>query len=148
VALSFQYAIIAMAPGLLCGVLLLLIAAASQQKVLAAKERPQSADVFVANSTTGIGGFSWHYGSRKSLEPTLREIREENDWKNDLVLWFLPDEMRSSLPRLAEVGWGQTIAFLRQPSARSTRQPFKPGSHAQFPLTFKHGSILRPAPSW
>ena len=29
----------------------------------------------------GSSGAFWHYGSRKPLEVTIREIKEENDWK-------------------------------------------------------------------
>jgi len=45
-------------------------------------------------------GFS---SSRKSLEATLGEIRVENDWKNDLVLWVLPSQVRAATPRLVQV---------------------------------------------
>ncbi|GAB4820633.1 hypothetical protein N2152v2_007679 [Parachlorella kessleri] len=55
------------------------------------------------NSIAGSSGASWQYGSRKPLEVTVREIKEENDWKNDLVLWKLPDNIRSRLPRLLQV---------------------------------------------
>ena len=33
------------------------------------------------DTLAGSSGASWHYGSRKPLEVTIREIKEENDWK-------------------------------------------------------------------
>ena len=31
---------------------------------------------------------------------TLAEIAAENDWKNDMVLWVLPRELRAAMPRI------------------------------------------------
>ena len=52
------------------------------------------------SSAASMPGLS---SSQKSLEATLKEIRVENDWKNDLVLWVLPSQVRAATPRLVQV---------------------------------------------
>lgn len=37
---------------------------------------------------------------RKPQAATLAEIAGENDWKNDMVLWVLPLELRAAMPRV------------------------------------------------
>lgn len=49
------------------------------------------------------GGPVWQYGSSKPSRDTLKEICDENDWKNDLVLWVFPAHVRSRIPRLVQV---------------------------------------------
>lgn len=39
---------------------------------------------------------------RKSKQQTLQEIYEENEWKNSLVLWVLPDSIREAMPHWAQ----------------------------------------------
>jgi lathosterol oxidase len=37
---------------------------------------------------------------RKAQAVTLAQIAAENDWKNDMVLWVLPLELRAAMPRI------------------------------------------------
>ncbi|CAK0786650.1 hypothetical protein CVIRNUC_009864 [Coccomyxa viridis] len=39
---------------------------------------------------------------RKTREQTLAELREENEWKNDLILFWLPQSLRAQMPRTVE----------------------------------------------
>ena len=59
------------------------------------------------NATNGEGG-DWQTVESVMKYPTyaatenLRRIYGENVWKNDLVLWVLPDEWRSALPHVVQ----------------------------------------------
>ncbi len=45
-----------------------------------------------------------------SREENLRLIREENDWKNSLVMWVFPQEFAASVPRPVQA-WFRTLVF-------------------------------------
>lgn len=49
----------------------------------------------------GIGELLWaSKGPAKPRDVVLAELREENDWKNDLILgWWLPADWRDAMPR-------------------------------------------------
>lgn len=53
---------------------------------------------------TQAAGWRWQYGSPRPLAETLELIKEENTWKNSLVLGWLEPQVRDRIPRLAQVG--------------------------------------------
>ena len=46
------------------------------------------------------------WGSSKDKQQTLQEIVEENDWKNSLVVGWLPQHVQDKMPRMFKVGVG------------------------------------------
>lgn len=48
---------------------------------------------------------------------SLSQIREENDWKNDLVMWMFPEDLRAKMPRFLQV-W-KTREFGKDTGANS-----------------------------
>jgi hypothetical protein len=51
-------------------------------------------------------------GAVKPKEQTLAELRAENDWKNELFLFWWPAEMREPIPRVVQVcGRGGKLVF-------------------------------------
>jgi lathosterol oxidase len=46
--------------------------------------------------------FSSGLGS-KDRQTRLAELRRENEWKNDLVMWMLPDSARAAMPHAVQV---------------------------------------------
>lgn len=58
---------------------------------------------------------------RKPRAVTLAQIAAENDWKNDMVLWVLPLELRAAMPRIVN-SWVSTSPW--QPSGWRVRQKY------------------------
>ena len=48
----------------------------------------------------GPGSERKQHMPRKPRAVTLAQIAAENDWKNDMVLWVLPRELRAAMPRI------------------------------------------------
>lgn len=48
-------------------------------------------------------------GTPKPKEQRLAELREENAWKNNLVLWILPQSARDAMPMPLQVDRGGVV---------------------------------------
>ena len=65
---------------------------------------------------------------RRPQEEVLADLYAENEWKNDLILWILPDGLRAKLPHAAQV---RARGGLRAPPpARWPRDPRPHGNAA------------------
>ena len=102
--------------GLVCATALaaLLVAASGSDAGLAAARLVGGSRgvVHQHNGTSAASAWSswqrlWHGTPPLVAKPKaqlLRELREENVWKNDLVLWILPAKARAAMPMVLQVG--------------------------------------------
>ncbi|BDA50276.1 probable lathosterol oxidase at C-terminar half [Coccomyxa sp. Obi] len=70
---------------------------------LFAEQAANATNEIVVDSLSVFSAASWGGRGRskaKSKEQTLAELREENDWKNDLILFWLPAPVRAKMPRI------------------------------------------------
>ncbi len=64
-----------------------------------------------SSSGTSSSGSAWtelwapsKQQPKKDKAQRLEELRAENVWKNDLVMWVLPSEARAAMPHALQVG--------------------------------------------
>lgn len=55
------------------------------------------AELWAGTSSTGAPS------KKKDKAQVLAELRAENEWKNSLVLWVLPQEIRNQMPMVVQV---------------------------------------------